>query len=114
MSPVRPSCAVRPACRDARVGSCAPAWSVEAVRLNRFGYGRTSVLMPRAHCSPENRTRRVSARRSAVKTDKNGAFRHSKKPRRFCRLRAKRGLDGANAPRATITRGFPVQCAART
>jgi len=35
----------------------------------------------RAHFSPKSRTRRVSARHSAVKTDKNGVFRYSKKSR---------------------------------
>jgi len=62
-------------------GSCAPAWAIGTVRLNRFKHGRTNVLMPRAHFSPKNRNRRFSARHSAVKTDKNGAFRYSKKSR---------------------------------
>ena len=42
-------------------GSYAPAWAIGTVRLNRFGRGRTNVLMPRAHF-PKNRSRRLSAR----------------------------------------------------
>jgi len=62
-------------------GSYAPARVIGMVRLNRFRHGRTNVLLPRAHFSPKSRTRRVSARHSAVKTDKNGVFRYSKKSR---------------------------------
>jgi len=39
------------------------------------------MFCPRARFSPKNRNRRFSARHSAVKTDKNGAFRYSKKSR---------------------------------
>jgi len=62
-------------------GSYAPARAVGTVRLNRFRHGRTNVLLPRAHFSPKNRNRRFSARHSAVKTDRNGAFRYSEKSR---------------------------------
>jgi hypothetical protein len=48
-------------------------------------YGRTNVLPARALFS-ENRSRRLSARHSAVKTDKNGAFRYSKKAAPFLSL----------------------------
>jgi len=62
-------------------GSYAPVRAIGTVRLNRFRHGRTNVLVPRAHFSPKSRTCRVSVRHSAVKTDKNGAFRYSKKSR---------------------------------
>jgi len=61
-------------------GSYAPAWAIGTVRLNRFRHVRTNVLLPRAFFA-KNRNRRFSARHSAVKTDKNGAFRYSKKSR---------------------------------
>jgi len=73
------------------------------------------MFCPRARFSSKNRNRRFSARHSAVKTDKNGAFRYSKKkPRRFCRLRAKRGLDSAKMPRAIISGGFCENRAIKT
>ena len=60
-------------------GSCAPAWAVGAVRL--VGQRYLHKCSTRAHFSPKNRNRRFSARHSAVKTDKNGVFRYSKKSR---------------------------------
>jgi hypothetical protein len=66
-------------------GSCAPAWAIGTVRLNRFRHGRTNVLMPRAHFSPKNRNRRFSARHSAVKTAEGACERSEVLTARKCR-----------------------------
>jgi len=52
----------------------------------KLGVGTALPRPPRAHCLSENRSRRLSALRSAVKTDKNGAFRYSKKAAPFLSL----------------------------
>jgi len=67
MSPVRPSCAVRLACRCAHVGSCAPPCAPDRYGKSGDGTGE-QMFCPRAHCLSENRSRRLSALRSAVKT----------------------------------------------
>jgi len=54
---------------------------------NRSGVACRASVRPcpappaRAHCFSENRSRRLGALRSAVKTDKNGAFRYSENGR---------------------------------
>ena len=81
MAQVAPWWTVRLACRYAlvRVPTRRPPPRSSA-RQTGSRYGPAPPAL-RAHFSPKNRTRRVSARHSAVKTGKNGAFRYSKKSR---------------------------------
>jgi hypothetical protein len=78
-------------------GSYAPAWAIGTVRLNRFGRGRTNVLPARA-LSPENRTRRASARHSAVKTAEGACERSEVLTARQCRALQSRAVFRRNAP----------------
>jgi hypothetical protein len=66
-------------------GSYAPAWAIGTVRHVGRRYGRTNVLPARALFVGKPQLE-AGARHSAVKTDKNGAFRYSKKAAPFLSL----------------------------
>jgi len=107
--------------RRARYGSRAGTpMSVPARRCRRSErYGMSGdgtgeqMFCPRAHCFRKTAAGGSARGIAPSRPTKTAPSAIPKKPRRFCRLRAKRGLDGASMPRATITCGFPAQCAAK-
>jgi hypothetical protein len=56
------------------------------------------MFCPRAHCSPENRTRRASARHSAVKTAEGACERSEVLTARRCRALQSHAVFRRNAP----------------
>jgi len=78
-------------------GSCAPAPPVGLVRHVGRRYGRTNVLPARALFS-ENRTRRASARHSAVKTAEGACERSEVLTARQCRALQSHAVFRRNAP----------------
>jgi len=97
MSPVRPSCAVRLACQCAHVGSCAPSLPPRTGTADRVMV-RPRPARPRAHCLSENRSRRLSARHSAVKTAEGACERSEVLTARQCRALQSHAVFRRNAP----------------
>jgi len=79
-------------------GSCAPL----PVLLDWYGKPGDGtgeqMFCPRAHCSPENRSRRLSARHSAVKTAEGACERSEVLTARQCRALQSHAVFRRNAP----------------
>jgi hypothetical protein len=116
-------------------GSCAPLRAIGPASRTGSRYGPalpTALPSPERYGKPGDGTAlpcppcaRIVCRKTAAggsaycaapsRPPESGAFRCSEKScAAFRRLRAKRGLDGAYAQYATISCGFPAQCAAKT
>jgi hypothetical protein len=98
MARVAPWWTVRPACRYGRVRVPARR-RPPSDRYDRTGDGTgEQMFCPRAHCSPENRSRRLSARHSAVKTAEGACERSEVLTARQCRALQSHAVFRRNAP----------------
>ena len=94
-------------CRFLRAGMSSSDW----YGMSGDGTGE-QMFCPRAHCSPENRAQRASARHSAVKTAEGACERSEVVTARRCRALQSHAVFRRNAPdknvnttRATVLAG---------